>query len=38
VAGVPAKIVGRAAEAEPARAMSHNLDNLEEFVNHGDGI
>ncbi|HVU38367.1 MAG TPA: serine O-acetyltransferase [Opitutales bacterium] len=38
VAGVPARIVGRAAEAEPARAMSHNLDNLEEFINPGDGI
>lgn len=38
VAGVPAKIVGRAAEAEPARAMRHDLDNLEQFVNHGDGI
>jgi serine O-acetyltransferase len=38
VAGVPARIVGRAGEAEPARAMKHNLDNLEEFINPGDGI
>jgi serine O-acetyltransferase len=38
VAGVPARIVGRAAEAEPARAMSHSLDNLEVFINPGDGI
>ena len=38
VAGVPAKIVGRAADAEPSRAMSHNLDNLEAYVDAGDGI
>jgi len=38
VAGVPARIVGRAGEAEPARAMKHNLDNLEEFIHLGDGI
>jgi len=38
VAGVPAKIVGRAEQAEPSRSMSHNLDNLEEYVNFGDGI
>jgi len=38
VAGVPARIVGRAAEAEPARAMKHDLDNLEQFINPGDGI
>ena len=38
VAGVPARIVGRAAHAEPARAMDHQLDDLEAFVNLGDGI
>ncbi len=38
VAGVPARIVGRAAGQEPARTMMHNLDNLEEFINPGDGI
>ncbi|MGA2052675.1 MAG: serine O-acetyltransferase [Opitutales bacterium] len=38
VAGVPARIVGRAAHAEPARAMDHQLDDLEAYVNYGDGI
>jgi len=38
VAGVPARIVGRAGEAEPSRAMKHDLDNLEKFTNAGDGI
>jgi serine O-acetyltransferase len=38
VAGVPAHIVGRAAHSEPARAMDHQLDNLEEFIDLGEGI
>jgi serine O-acetyltransferase len=38
VAGVPARIVGRAAHAEPARAMDHQLDDLEAFIDQGDGI
>jgi len=38
VAGVPARIVGRAAHADPARAMDHQLDHLEEYVNLGEGI
>jgi serine O-acetyltransferase len=38
VAGVPARIVGRAEQAEPSRGMSHNLDNLEAYIDRGDGI
>ncbi len=38
VAGVPARIVGRAEQAEPSRGMCHQLDNLEAYINPGDGI
>ncbi len=38
VAGVPARIVGRAAHADPARAMDHRIEGLEKFLDVGDGI
>jgi serine O-acetyltransferase len=38
VAGVPARIVGRSAQSEPARAMDHLLEGLEKYVHLGDGI
>jgi serine O-acetyltransferase len=38
VAGVPARIVGRAEHAEPSRGMLHNLDNLEKYNDLGEGI